>query len=197
MATSATPYGLRPINQLGAQPNSGGFRQIKIASAYDTSIFEGDVVKLTVGGTIAKDTGTTTATPIGVFMGCSYTDSSQGFVHKNMWTADTVASDAVAYVCDDPDMLFAIQADGQVNQNGIGSNFALVQGSGNATTGISGVSLDADSIADTATLPLRMVDYVDNVAGANGGSTLNDAYTDVIVKFVTHAYRTALGLADS
>ena len=75
MSSSATPYGARPVGTLSA---SGSFtakvRHYQIASGYDTSIFFGDFVKLVTAGTIEKDEGTTTATPIGIFMGCSYTD---------------------------------------------------------------------------------------------------------------------------
>lgn len=193
MAATATPYGLRPINVLGGQPNSGAIRKYKIASAYDTAIFQGDFVELNVTGTIVKDAGTTSVTPVGVFLGVEYTDSDMGFIHKNNWVADTVASDAMAYVCDDPDMLFEVQADGTLGQNAIGSNFAVVQGAGNATTGLSGVSLDASTIAATGTLPLRVVDYVDK----EGFSALGDAYTDVIVRINTHFNRATTGLAGS
>ena len=191
MAATASPYGLRPVNVLGGQPNSGAIRKYKIASTYGTAIFQGDLVSLLVGGTIEKNTGTTAATPVGVFMGVEYTSSDMGFIHKNNWVASTVATDAMAYVVDDPDMLFEIQADDTLGQNAIGSNFALVQDPGDASTGVSGVSLDASSIAATNTLPLRVVDYVDK----EGFSALGDAYTDVIVRLNTHFNRAILGLA--
>lgn len=193
MASSETPYGLRPINVLGGQPNSGAIRKYKIASGYDTAIFQGDLVELVIAGTVVKDAGTTSVTPVGVFLGCEYTDSDQGFIHKNNWVADTVASDAMALICDDPDMLFEVQADGSLSQNAIGSNFAVVQGAGTAATGVSGVQLDADTINSTNTLPLRVVDYVDK----EGFSALGDSYTDVIVRINTHFNRAILGLAGS
>lgn len=191
MASTATPYGLRPVNILGGQANSGSIRKIKIASGYATSIFQGDLVDLAVTGTVQKITTTNTATPVGVFIGCEYTDTDMGFITKNMWTASTTASDALAYVVDDPDMLFEVQADGSLSQNAIGSNFSVVQGSGDTTTGVSGVALDASTIESTATLPLRVVDYVDK----EGFSALGDSYTDVIVRLNTHFNRTALGNA--
>ena len=194
MANTASPYGLRPVNLLGGQANSGSVRLIKIASGYGTSIFYGDLVQLAVGGTIAKATGTTSATPVGVFLGVEYTDpASKQFWHRNMWTSGTVASDAMAVVCDDPDMLFEIQSDEALNQNCIGTNAAIVQGSGNTATGISGVKLDGSTIANTATLPLRIVDMVNKV----GFSVPGDAYTDVIVRINTHFNRTATGIAAS
>lgn len=191
MATTATPYGLRPVNILGSSPMSHGIRQYKIASGYATAIYKGDLVKLVIGGTIEKDTGTTSATPVGVFLGVEYTDpSTKQLWHRQHWTASTVASDAMAYVCDDPDMLFEIQADDTLGQNAIGANFAIVQGTGSATTGLSGVKLDASTGAATNTLPLRCVDYV-----RRPGSALGDTYTDVIVRINTHFNRAILGIA--
>lgn len=194
MATSASPYGLRPIGVLGQQPNSGGFRLYKIASGYATSIFQGDLVKLVVGGTIEKDTGTTTTTAVGVFWGVEYVSAAHGLLHKNMWTASTAVptgTTAWAYVYDDPDQLFEVQGDDSLDQNAIGTNVSLIQGAGNATTGVSGVSLDASAIANTATFPIRIVDYVRRP----GFSELGDDYTDVIVRINTHFNRTATGNA--
>ena len=73
--TVDAPYGLKPINLIGGQVYSGSTRLIPIASGYDTNIFNGDVVKYVNTGTIEKDTGTSTATPVGVFLGCSFTAS--------------------------------------------------------------------------------------------------------------------------
>lgn len=190
MASSATPYGLRPVAVLGNSYNSNGFQQYKIASAYGVAIFQGDLVTLATTGTIEKDTGTTTANPVGVFLGCEYTDANMGLVHKNNWVAGTVASNAMAYVADDPDLLFEIQANGTLGQAALGANAAIVQGSGNATTGVSGVSLSYSSVDTTATLPLRIVDYVTRP----GFSALGDAYTDLIVRINTHFNRNATAI---
>ena len=193
MANTAAPYGLRPVNLLGGRQFAGSVRQYKIASGYNTSIFYGDLVKFAIGGTMVKETGTTTATPVGVFLGVEYTDpSSKQLWHRNMWTAGTVAADAMAYVLDDPDALFEIQADGSLDQNCLGTNAAIVQGSGNSTTGMSAVALDADTIDKTNTLPLRIVDYVRK----QGFSELGDDYTDVIVRINTHFNRAPLGMDD-
>ena len=142
MAATAAAFGLKPVNLIGGRVYAGSTRQIKIASGFGTNIFNGDVVKLVAGGTVEKDTGTTALTPVGVFVGCKFTDpNSEQMTFKNHWPASTVASDAFAYVVDDPDVLFLIQADGAVAQTELGSNFAVVQGSGSTGTGVSGVSL--------------------------------------------------------
>lgn len=191
MASTAAAFGLKPINLIGGQPFAGSTRQIKIASGYGTNIFNGDVVKLVAAGTVEKDTGTTAATPVGVFVGCTFTDpNSEQMTFKNYWPASTVASDAFAYVVDDPDVLFHIQADGSVAQTALGANFAIVQGSGSTSTGVSGVSLDASTVATTNTLPLRLVDFFN---GPN--SSIGDSFTDCIVKWnAGHQYANTTGV---
>jgi hypothetical protein len=89
------PYGLKPINLIGGQVFAGATRQMEIATTanvgYGTSIFYGDLVKRVTGGTIEKDTGTTTATPCGVFLGCTFTNSSTGQVQfQQFYPASTV-----------------------------------------------------------------------------------------------------------
>jgi hypothetical protein len=196
MAATAHPYGLRPVNMLGGQVMTHGIRLYKIASGYATGIYNGDLVKLVVGGTIEKDTGTTSTTAVGVFVGCEYEDTAMGLLHRQYWPASTTPkanTTAWAYVVDDPDALFEIQADDTLGQNAIGTNAAIVQGAGSTATGNSGVALDASTIAATATLPLRIVDYVKRP----GFSELGDAKTDMIVRINTHFNRTATGNAGS
>lgn len=199
MATTAAPYGLRPINLIGGQFYSGSTRQIAIGNAYGTNIFFGDVVAVDgTDGTIVKvtDLGSyANAFPagvVGVFMGCTYTDPNLKYkLNAQYWPANTVATDAFAYVCDDPDALFQIQADDTVAQADLGKNFAVVQNAGSTTTGDSKVALDASSATDNVSFAMRLVDFV------NGPfSTVGDAYTDCIVKFNhgIHSYYNALGV---
>ena len=191
MAATAAAFGLKPVNLIGGRVYAGSTRQIKIASGFGTNIFNGDVVKLVAGGTVEKDTGTTALTPVGVFVGCKFTDpNSEQMTFKNHWPASTVASDAFAYVVDDPDVLFLIQADGAVAQTELGSNFAVVQGSGSTGTGVSGVSLDASTSATTNTLPMRLIDFWNGPE-----SSIGDAFTDCIVKGnVGHQYLNTTGI---
>jgi len=91
--TVSKPYGLKPVNLIGGQVYAGSIRQLRIASGYAVSIYNGDVVKLAADGTIQKDTGTSTATPVGIFVGCSFTNpttSQKTFAQS--YTASTAAS---------------------------------------------------------------------------------------------------------
>jgi hypothetical protein len=182
--TVDAPYGLKPVNLIGGQVFAGATRQIPIASGYATSIFNGDVVKLVSDGTLEKETGTTTATPVGVFVGCSYTDPTLKYqLFSQYYPANTVASDIVAYVADDPDQLFKVAlVSGTTVIAGygrtiVGNNVALVQNAGSATTGNSAVAVDGSSAATTVSLPIRIIDVVPETVDASGD------FTEVIVKW--------------
>ena len=182
--TVSAPYGLKPVNLIGGQVNAGSTRQIPIASGYATSIFNGDVVKLSSDGVLVKETGTTTATPVGVFMGVSYTDPVLKYkLFSQYYPADTVASDIVAYVVDDPDALFKVAVVSGttvvagVARTVVGNNVALVQNAGDANTGNSAVAVLSTSAATTASLPSRIIDVVPETVDSSGN------YTEVIVKW--------------
>jgi hypothetical protein len=200
MARTAAPYGLRPINLIGGQQFAGSTRQIKIASGYAANIFFGDVVAIAVDGTIVKVTTVgTNAAPfpagtVGVFMGCTYTDPSLKYkLNSQYWPTGTVASDAMAYICDDPDTLFQIQGNASVTQTMLGSNFGVVQNAGSTVSGDGALALDVSTRATTNTIALRLVDFVDGPF-----STVGDAFTDCIVKFNfgIHTYYNGTGVAD-
>jgi hypothetical protein len=195
MASSPAPSGLRPVNMQGGQVMTHGIRLLPITAAYATSIFFGDPVKIVAAtGTCEKETGTTGLKPVGVFLGCEYQDTAMGLFHRQFWPASTVVktnTTAWAYVIDDPDALFEIQASGSVTQNKLGLNANIINPAAVASqliTGNSKVSLDITGIANTATFPLRIVDFV-----RRPGSVVGDAFTDCIVRFNTHLNRDTTG----
>lgn len=182
MASTATPYGLRPVNLIGGQPYAGSTRLIKINNAYGSNIFYGQPVSVNASGVVIAETGTSNVTAkgvVGVFVGCTYTDPSLKYkVFKQYWPTGTVATDAYAYVVDDPDVVMQVQADDTVAQTALGANIGFSTFSGNTNTGNSETSADAASINTTATLPLRIVGFVDGP-----DSSVGDAYTDLLVKW--------------
>ncbi len=205
MASVAAPYGLRPVNLIGGQPYAGSTRMFKIANAYAANIFFGQPVASNGNGFIQADTSTT-ALPatgvVGVFMGCTYTDPSLKVkVFKQYWPTGTIATDAEAYVVDDPDVVMQVQADEAVAQTALGANIALVTSAGSTGTGNSTTAADGSSVAASATLPLRIVGFVDGPDSVAG-----DAYTDLLVKWNMpstngsaiiggHSYMNPLGVA--
>tara|TARA_B100001250_G_scaffold17917_1_gene15602 strand:+ start:1005 stop:1592 length:588 start_codon:yes stop_codon:yes gene_type:complete len=195
MATSATPNGAEPVNTLSASGSySGKVRHIKIASGYATAIFYGDFVKLVAAGTAEKAAVTTSvvAGTVGIFVGCSYTDpSTSQLTFNQQFPASTAASDIMAYVVDDPKLVFKMQGDEAIAQTGLGNNISAVSTAGSTAIGRSKNALDGGSIATTNTLPLRVLEFVE---GPN--STVGDAFTDCLVTYLplSHAYETKLGV---
>lgn len=197
--TVSAPYGLKPINLIGGQVYAGQTRLMEIASGYATNIFYGDLVKRVSDGTIEKDTGTTTATPCGVFLGVQFTNSSTGQVQTQQFYPASQAiksgTKIFAYVADDPDTLFQVAVVSGttvisgVGISAIGNNATLVQNAGSTTTGDSKVAI-LDSTATTNTLPIRIIDVVRDTA------TAADNFPEVIVKInaTMHQYNNSTGV---
>ena len=197
--TVDSPYGLKPVNLIGGQVFAGSTRLMQIASGYATNIFYGDLVKRISDGTIEKDTGTTTATPVGIFLGVSFTNGSTGQVQQQQYYPASQAiksgTQIFAVVADDPDTLFQVAVvSGTTTISGvgitaIGNNATLVQNAGSTTTGNSKVAI-LDSTATTNTLPIRIIDVVRDTA------TAADNFPEVIVKInaTMHQYNNATGV---
>ena len=182
MSSSATPHGATPVGSLVSCAYNAKVTHYKIKNAYGTSIFFGDVVKWADDNpntTIAKDTGTTACTPIGIFLGCAYTDpTTKQFTPNQYFPASIAADDIVAYVASDPFLIMQMQCDGAADQDDLGKNCAIVQTAGSTAIGRSKVAVDISTVATTSTLPVKIIDFV------NGpDSAIGDAYTDVLVVF--------------
>jgi len=197
--TVSAPYGLKPVNLIGGQVFAGSTRNMEIASGYATNIFYGDLVKRVAGGTIEKDVGTTTATPAGIFLGCTFTNGSTGQVQFQQFypASQSIKSGTTifAVVADDPDTLFQVAVVSGttvisgVGITAIGNNATLVQNSGNATTGNSAVAI-LDSTGTSGSLPIRIIDVVRDT------ETTANNFPEVIVKInaTMHQYNNATGV---
>ena len=194
--TVSGPYGFKPINRVDGLPYAGAIRQIPIASTYNTPIFNGDVVTITTGGTIAQagSGNVTSANIVGVFVGCSYTNSQSQPVQAQYYPGNAAATSAVAFVVDDPMAAYKVAVAFAANsvvttvtQAAVGTNMSYNQGTGSTTTGDSVGFVIAASGANTATLPFRVIDVVPDTA------TSNTTFTEVVVKINTHEYNTTLG----
>jgi len=191
MALTAAPYGLRPVKRADGMPYAGATSQYLIDPAGEaTNLFYGQVVHIGADGYIALSTatgadGTTNAFPtgttltgsLGVFVGCEYVNSSGQLVQAQYYPSGTSNGDAIkAYVVDDPNVLFQVQADGAMDQSDIGANtfFAAAQSTstGSTTTGNSTSAVDATTVTTTAAF--RIVSAV---------SPIGDAFPDLLVKF--------------
>jgi len=206
MATTAAPYGLRPVKRADGMAYAGATSEYLIDPAGEaTNLFYGQVVHIGADGYIALSTatgadGTTNALPtgtnltgsLGVFVGCEYVNAQGQLIHSQYYPSGYAAPTGTAikaYVVDDPNVLFQVQLDGEIDQSDIGANtfFAAAQSTstGNTRTGNSTSALDATTVTTTAAF--RIVSAV---------SPIGDAYPDVLVKFNPgyHSLTNAVGL---
>jgi hypothetical protein len=171
--TVSAPYGFEAINRVDGMPYAGAIRQIPITSAYGTAIYNGDVVKLVVGGNVEKSAigADVDAEPtLGVFVGCQYVNSSGQTVQAQYYP--TGVTSAIAFVVLDPQAAFkvAVTTSGNtsvvtsVTRAVVGTNMSIATGTGSNATGNSGLSVISGSAANTAVLPVRVIDVVPETA---------------------------------
>jgi hypothetical protein len=198
--TISAPYGLKPVNLIGGQVFAGSTRLMEIASGYATNIFYGDLVKRVATGTIEKDTGTTTATPNGIFLGVSFTNASTGQVQQQQYypasQAIATGTKIFAVVADDPDTLFQVVSCSSgttvagMGISAIGNNIELIQNAGSTISGNSAVAINEGTQATTSSLPIRIIDVVrESATGA-------DTFVEFIVKInaTMHQYNNSTGV---
>jgi hypothetical protein len=206
MASTASPYGLRAVNELGGLPYAGSTRSFLIDPAgYNTNIFNGSIVAINTSGYInLVTTNGDNSTPfpagtIGVFVGCSFVNAQGQTMYSQYYPANTASvngSAITAYVIDDDRAVFQVQAAGTLAQTALGMNVFLnaVQSTstGSTTTGNSTTAVSI-SAAATSGYAFRVVGFAD----VPGFSAVGDAFTDILVKFNpgAHSYSNATGVA--
>ena len=189
--TVSGPYGLRPVNLIGGQVFAGSTRSLPIMYGYNTNIFYGDFVKLS-RGFVQRQAVTTAggaAGMVGIFLGCSYTNpTTKQKQFAQYWPAGTLAGDAVAIVCDDPDTVFQaaiVTANGGstigsaalalVGQNLQGSDLA-----GNTNTGDSYNGLLVPAATTSSAYVARVVGVVPDTAASLGTATFTSISTATV-----------------
>lgn len=183
MANIDKPYGLRAMGNLSA---TGAQKQFgyEIADNQAGAIYKGDLVTL-YDGYIVKFAPATHTAAVGVFNGCNYIDPTSG---KPTWSnyypgsVNITAGIIEADVIDDPNQLFTIQADEDIEQSDIGKNADVIGTGGSTTNGLSSMELDSSTIANTAALNLKIVGVF-----KTPGNSLGD-YCQVVVKINEHLY---------
>jgi len=137
--------GFRALRHVG-----GGAQRLAeypIASAYNTNIFNGDVVTLTAGNvTLAADT----AANVGVFVGVMFVNAQGEQKFAPMWTADTIGTDIRALVSADTGVTYKVEVSTGTVQAGITGK--LVNTAGVVKTGISAQTFNADDTGVQATI---------------------------------------------
>lgn len=186
MSSTLAPFGLVPrfhpsgLGRATAYPAG-------ISSAFATDLYQGTAVALGTSGVLAL--ATLTNDFIGSFDGVEYTDANGRRQYAKRWIASTVATDIVAYVYDDPQIVYEIQSSGSIAQTAIGdqADFSGTAGyliaSGNNTTQLSTTAISSSLEGAGVQGQLRIIGlapYADNAWG--------DTYTIVRVMIAQHQY---------
>ena len=190
MANVVEKYGLKPVRKLDGSPFINAQNRYRIAANYGTPIYQGDLVKPVAGGGIERAVANTSDLVVGVFNGVFYTDpTTQKPTWKNYYPGTVNASDIVATVIDDPNVVYKIDSDGAFAAADIFKNFAITTATGNTLTGISEVQMDYSvSGLTTSGTVLQAIDISQETG--NDAAGLN---ADVLVRINRHFYGYARG----
>jgi hypothetical protein len=174
MSTTKALNGLTPSRKRGSGANSTGANSYRIESGFGTNIFNGDIVCNADGYVVGLSVSTQKA--IGVFTGCQYVaNGEQKF--SNYWPA---------YVVDDPQATFIVQADASLSVGDINSqNFSCTLGAGSTYTGRSGFGIEAGSRTTGTGGMLRPIAVLDE-PGNNIDVSAERAFPKVEVRIVRH-----------
>jgi hypothetical protein len=187
MANVDKAFGLAPYKGL----NAGSSVQIVNKynfdpSGYGTAVFQGDLC-IFAGGYINRSAASS-ANNVGVLSHVYYVATDGTPTFKNYYPASTTAlgSGAIeAFVYDDPNQLFVVQADGASAVTCIGRNADTDGIGGSTTTGVATRELDSSTINTTQALQLKIVGVVQD--DTNGDLTADNA--NLVVQINEHAYR--------
>jgi len=188
----SAPYGLLPINLIGGQVFAGSTRSIPIIYGESTSIYYGDFVKV-LRGTVQRQAVTTAggaAGMVGIFLGCSYTNpTTKQKQYSQYWPGGTLAGDAVAIVCDDPDTVFKaaiVASSGSTTVTScapamVGQNLQASNLAGSVNTGNSSNGLIIPAATTSSAYVARVLGIVPDTAVSLGTAT----YTSISTATVT------------
>ena len=149
-------------------------------SGYGTSIYQGDITIFASG--YINTAAASSANIVGAFSHCYYVASDGTPTFKNYYPASTTALGSgkiEAYIYDDPNQLFVVQADGASAQTCIGRNADTDGIGGSTTTGVATRELDSSTINTTAALQLKIVSVVQD--DVNGDLTADNANLVVLI----------------
>jgi hypothetical protein len=192
MANVVEKFGLRPYRKLDGTPLVGAQNRYTIASSYATAIFQGDLVIPVGAGNVERYAGNTSDAVVGVFNGCFYTDpTTQKPTFKNYYPGGVAASDITAFVVDDPDAVFLVDADDTFARADIFKNYSLTTVSGNTKTGISSQQLDVETSGTATTFVVQAID----ISQDPDNSDVSAANGNVLVRINNHFYRSGTGIA--
>lgn len=203
MANVDKPNGFKPVMHLNGSPYNGQARKYMISASDSTiGVAVGDLVVLSdqaaLSGYAAVEgitAGAVTAADVvgAVVALLPFNETGLSAAGAGLATLDVPgntyrAASALRYclVADSPDLIFEAQEDGStLTLASVGLNVGFLSAAPSTSTGASQQEIDSSSVADTLTLPLQIMGFVNtpkNEVGANARW---------LVRINTHAYHPA------
>lgn len=200
MANTNRPFGARPVRYLNGNPWNGMGRPYYVPSTYATALYVGDPVVI-VGDSNDNEymgfpPGSLSEINLGAAGdGVAITGFVTGFlpVTRSSLVYKPASTEAIAFVCDDPNVVFQMQDDGggTPTVDWVGLNAELITGAGSTSTGRSGWTIDGGTTlgpsadASNQLLILGLSAIQENEVG-------DYAVWDVLIN--QHTYKPASGL---
>jgi hypothetical protein len=186
MANINEKFGLRPYRSINGAPWNNAQNRYTVANNLSTAIFQGDPVKPTTAGNVTLARSNTSDRIIGVFNGVFYNDpTTQKPTFRNNYPGSIAAAGITAFVVDDPNTVFLVDADAAFSRADLFKNYSLTNVSGNTLTGISEKQLDVSVSGITTTFAVQAIDIQE-------GATDSDSSTsgvNVLVRINNHFFR--------
>lgn len=143
---------------LGA-PWNGQLTKYYVTPGDTTAIFVGDLVSLS-GGSDANGVRAVTKTAIGGAAVGAVVDTEYNMVNLNSPQYRPASTGMYVYVADDPNTVYEAQASGTVAATTAGLNANHADAGGSTVTGKSGETVNFATASTTATLTLKILDFV-------------------------------------
>jgi hypothetical protein len=194
MANVAEKFGLRPYRKLDGTPLVGAQNRYVIKDNYATQIFQGDLVIPTSTGNIEKHTANTSDAVVGVFNGVFYNDpTTQKPTYSNYYpgSINPTQGDITAFVVDDPDAVFLMDADATFARADLYKNYSVTNTTGVTQTGLSKAQLDVSVSGTAGTFAVQAID----ISQDPDNSDQSSANANILVRINNHFYRSGTGIA--
>jgi len=186
MANVNEKFGLRPYRSINGAPWNNAQNRYTVANNLSTAIFQGDPVKPTTAGNVTLARSNTSDRIIGVFNGVFYNDpTTQKPTFRNNYPGSIAVAGITAFVVDDPNTVFLVDADAAFTRADLFKNYSLTNVTGNTLTGISEKQLDVSVSGITTTFAVQAIDIQE-------GATDSDTSTsgvNVLVRINNHFFR--------
>ena len=193
MSNQLEKFGLRPYRKLDGTPLVGAQNRYTIKPGYGTAIYQGDMVVPVSTGNIERHTAGTSAAVVGVFNGVFYNDpTTQKPTYKNYYPGGITPTqgDVTAFVVDDPDAVFLMDADLSFVRADLFKNYSVTNTTGVTQTGISKVQLDVSASGIASTFAVQAIDISQDPD--NSDTSVSNA--NILVRINNHFFRSGTGI---